>query len=172
MDSLLIWEQKPGPPKVHHDSVCMYVLYVYECVKSQLCPTKQCVCDTVCQYLISSSCLMFIAKTKVNVIADNELRCVICVLRHRFRTHTVTRIHTHIQASSLHMHISHHLAKMPANKPLFTDMKQQKCLFFRHWKHPFLFIRTRLPESYIGRDVWCFTEGLGKTNTVFLSVQK
>ncbi len=131
------WSTKGKPWQNVCMCVCLYMCEELKLLASNVIPICQCV-TLYANIWVFSSCWLFIAKTKLNVMADDGLRCVICVLRHRVLTPALSHTHTHThraskrersQASSLHMHIFHHLAKMPANKPLFTDIKQHEYLF-------------------------------------------
>ena len=77
----------PPPPKVKQG------VFMSECVwRSNIFNIKcyaqiNTVCEGECQYL-NGFIILFIIKTKVNVMADNRLRCVICILRPT-QTHTM-----------------------------------------------------------------------------------
>ncbi len=100
-----------------------------------LCLRKLSVFDFMCQYeLFHHVGYLFQQNRSQCYCRQWTEMCYLCTQAQGLHTHTHTHTHTQrvrgkLQASSLHMHISHHPAKMPANKPLFTDMKPHKCLF-------------------------------------------
>lgn len=117
---------KAGPPKVNHNKLCTCVrVWMFEELRDLVPNKKHSVFDIVCQYLSFFITLVIYCKNNGQCHSRQLLRCVICVLRRKVLSLTDTQ--THREASSLDMHIFHHLAKMTTNKPLFTDMKQHEC---------------------------------------------
>lgn len=138
-------------------------------------------CVRLCANIWFSSCWLFIAKLKVSVTAEDGGWTEIWYLCTQAQS-PVSLSHTHTnrareksQASSLHMHILHQPAKMPANKPLFTDMKQHEC-FFQTSGTSFFIHQRRTTWIFHWQEgtvsFFCFTEGLRKAVIIFLWVQR
>lgn len=122
--------------------------------------------DVLSQYLSFFIMLVIYCKNKGQCHSRQLLRCVICVLRRK-----VLSLQTHREASSLHMHIFHHLAKMTANKPVYWH-ETTWMLFLGHWGHLFFpfFIGAGQLGYYTGLNAWCVTEGLRVF--ILMSVQR
>lgn len=63
-------------------------------------------------------------------------------------------------------------AEMPADKPRFTDTKHTEPFCQMPGRPVLVAVKTNGPERCSGRKTWGLTEGLGKTVSLFLSVQK
>lgn len=125
--------------------------------------------DSVCQYL-SVVIILFIAKTKVNVMAENGVRCVICVLRH-------THIHTHRAGMRDHKPLS----STCIFSIILPEHRQINCVYWHDSTQTPLFslrlFQTDIVDSFSlfirsePGHVWCLTEMLRKAVIIPFSTQ-
>ena len=150
------------------DDACVYLFVFVK--KWSFCqrvrsPVKPSMCEIMCQHLGFFIMLVVYCKTKSGCHSRGWTEIwYLCTHSPVSLSHT-NRGREKSQASSLHMHIFHHLAKTPANKPLFTDMKQHECFFQTSGTSFFIHQhRTTWILHWQKGTVpfFCFTEGLRK----------